>query len=127
MRLGFAVALISLTTGLIDFGTTRAEAQATRTWVSGVGDDVNPCTRAAPCKTFAAAISKTPEGGVINCIDAVALGKVTITKSITLDCDESANLKELTMWIARFQRSGKRALNWATRSWWLQGTSTRST
>ena len=38
---------------------TMAQAQATRTWVSGVGDDVNPCSRTAPCKTFAGAISKT--------------------------------------------------------------------
>ncbi|TGV37653.1 right-handed parallel beta-helix repeat-containing protein, partial [Mesorhizobium sp. M00.F.Ca.ET.186.01.1.1] len=48
---------------------TPASAQATRTWVSGVGDDVNPCSRTAPCKTFAGAISKTAAGGEINCID----------------------------------------------------------
>jgi|SRR5215217_756069 len=63
-----------------------AAAQATRTWVSGVGDDVNPCSRTAPCKTFAGAISKTAAGGEINCIDQGAYGAVTITKSITLDC-----------------------------------------
>lgn len=60
-------------------------AQATRTWVSGVGDDVNPCSRTAPCKTFAGAISKTAAGGEINIIDAGAYGAVTITKSITID------------------------------------------
>ncbi|RWC48926.1 MAG: right-handed parallel beta-helix repeat-containing protein, partial [Mesorhizobium sp.] len=58
-----------------------ASAQATRTWVSGVGDDVNPCSRTAPCKTFAGAISKTAAGGEINCIDSGAYGAVTITKS----------------------------------------------
>jgi hypothetical protein len=63
-----------------------AEAQATRTWVSGVGDDVNPCSRTAPCKTFAGAISKTAAGGEINCIDPGGFGAVTITKSITIDC-----------------------------------------
>ena len=42
-----------------------AHAQATRTWVSGVGDDANPCSRTAPCKTFAGAISKTAVGGEI--------------------------------------------------------------
>ena len=47
--------------------TTSAHAQATRTWVSGVGDDANPCSRTAPCKTFAGAISKTATGGEINC------------------------------------------------------------
>ena len=65
---------------------TPACAQATRTWVSGVGDDVNPCSRTAPCKTFAGAISKTAVGGIINCLDPGGFGAVTITKSITFDC-----------------------------------------
>jgi hypothetical protein len=60
-------------------------AQATRTWVSGVGDDVNPCSRTAPCKTFAGAISKTATGGEINVLDSAGYGAVTITKSITID------------------------------------------
>jgi hypothetical protein len=63
-----------------------AQAQATRTWVSGVGDDVNPCSRTAPCKTFAGAISKTATGGEINCLDPGGFGSLTITKSITIDC-----------------------------------------
>src|SRR4051812_3914235 len=63
-----------------------AAAQATRTWVSGVGDDANPCSRTAPCKTFAGAISKTAAAGEINCIDPGGYGAVTITKSITIDC-----------------------------------------
>jgi hypothetical protein len=63
-----------------------AAAQATRTWVSGVGDDVNPCSRTAPCKTFAGAISKTAPGGEINCLDPGGFGTLTVTKSITVDC-----------------------------------------
>jgi len=63
-----------------------AHAQATRTWVSGVGDDANPCSRTAPCKTFAGAISKTAAAGEINCLDPGGYGAVTITKSITLNC-----------------------------------------
>jgi hypothetical protein len=63
-----------------------ASAQATRTWVSGVGDDANPCSRTAPCKTFAGAISKTAINGEINCIDPGGFGTVTITKSIIIDC-----------------------------------------
>src|SRR4029077_13629187 len=62
-----------------------AHAQATRTWVSGVGDDVNPCSRTAPCKTFAGAISKTAIGGEIDCLDPGGFGAVTITKSMTID------------------------------------------
>ncbi len=63
-----------------------ANAQATRTWISGVGDDANPCSRTAPCKTFAGAISKTATGGEIDCLDPGGFGAVTITKAITLDC-----------------------------------------
>ena len=65
-----------------------AYAQASRTWVSGVGDDANPCSRTAPCKTFAGAISKTAVNGEINCLDPGGFGAVTITKSITIDCHE---------------------------------------
>jgi hypothetical protein len=64
-----------------------AGAQATRTWVSGLGDDVNPCSRTAPCKTFAGAISKTAAGGEINCLDSGGFGSVTITKSLAIICD----------------------------------------
>jgi hypothetical protein len=66
---------------------SNASAQATRTWVSGVGDDVNPCSRTAPCKTFAGAISKTAAGGEIDCLDPGGFGAITITKSITIDCN----------------------------------------
>ncbi|BCU77887.1 right-handed parallel beta-helix repeat-containing protein [Luteolibacter sp. LG18] len=62
-----------------------ASAQATRTWVSGVGDDANPCSRTAPGKTFAGAISKTAAKGTINVLDPGGFGAVTITKSITID------------------------------------------
>src|SRR3954470_6826246 len=65
--------------------TTMASAQAIRTWVSGVGDDANPCSRTAPCKTFAGAISKTAAGGEIDALDPGGFGAVTITKSITID------------------------------------------
>src|SRR5438309_7228199 len=66
-----------------------AQAQATRTWVSGVGDDANPCSRTAPCKTFAGAISKTATDGEIDALDPGGFGAVTITKSITIDGDSN--------------------------------------
>jgi hypothetical protein len=75
-----ALALLALAVPSAAFG------QATRTWVSGVGDDANPCSRTAPCKTFAGAISKTANGGEINCIDPGGFGGVTITKSLTIKC-----------------------------------------
>jgi hypothetical protein len=68
--------------------TVPANAQAT-TWVSGVGDDANPCSRTAPCKTFAGAISKTATNGEIDCLDPAGYGVVTITKSITIDCHQT--------------------------------------
>jgi hypothetical protein len=67
------------------FVAAPAHAQATRTWVSGVGDDANPCTRTSPCKTWVGAISKTAPGGEIDALDPGGFGALTITKSITLD------------------------------------------
>jgi hypothetical protein len=78
-----ALALIVLTLGV----SSLANAQATRTWVSGVGDDANPCSRTAPCKTFAGAISKTAIAGEISVLDPGGFGVVTITKSITINGD----------------------------------------
>src|SRR4051812_35559098 len=73
-------------TGLCLFlPATSAQAQATRTWVSGVGDDANPCSRTAPCKTLAGAISKTAANGEIDALDPAGYGAVTITKGITID------------------------------------------
>jgi len=65
--------------------STAAFGQATRTWVSGVGDDANPCSRTAPCKTFAGAISRTADKGEISVLDPGGFGVVTVTKSITIN------------------------------------------
>jgi hypothetical protein len=86
MNLGNKIGMRSLLAGAaLLIASTGAHAQATRTWVSGVGDDANPCSRTAPCKTFAGAISKTATGGVINTLDPGGYGAVTITKSITIE------------------------------------------
>jgi hypothetical protein len=81
LSLTFAATLLALV-----LQVAPGYAQATRTWVSGVGDDANPCTRTAPCKTFAGAISKTAPSGEIDCLDPGGFGALTITKSITIDC-----------------------------------------
>jgi Histidinol dehydrogenase len=78
MRMTKVLTVVLLWAGL-------AGAQASRTWVSGVGDDVNPCSRTAPCKTFAGAISKTAAGGEIDALDPAGYGALTITKAITID------------------------------------------
>jgi hypothetical protein len=83
IRALLAAAAVFLSAGA--FLAPAAHAQATRTWVSGVGDDVNPCSRTAPCKTFAGSISKTAAGGEINVLDPGGFGAVTITKAITID------------------------------------------
>src|SRR3954451_896593 len=79
LKLCPAIAVLALALPSAAFG------QATRTWVSGVGDDANPCSRAAPCKTFAGAISKTAAGGIIMAMDDGGFGPLTITKPITVD------------------------------------------
>ncbi len=84
-NLSFHLGLVLIV--VFTFANSPASAQATRTWVSGVGDDANPCSRTAPCKTFAGAISKTIAGGEINCLDPGGFAAVTITKSISIICD----------------------------------------
>ena len=81
------IAAATLTVGMLY--SAPAAAQATRTWVSGVGDDVNPCSRTAPCKTFFGALQKTAAGGEINCLDPGGFGSLTITKSISIICDDT--------------------------------------
>jgi hypothetical protein len=82
----FRLTIKILTIAIFMFAfASLAQAQATRTWVSGVGDDANPCSRTAPCKTFAGAISKTANCGEIDALDPGGFGAVTITKSITID------------------------------------------
>jgi hypothetical protein len=83
-QLSFLLKTLTIALFVLTF-STLATAQATRTWVSGVGDDVNPCSRTAPCKTFAGAISKTAKGGQISILDPGGFGTLTITKSITVD------------------------------------------
>jgi hypothetical protein len=79
----FSIALFALLAG-----AAMANAQATRTWVSGVGDDANPCSRTAPCKTFAGAISKTAVCGEIDVLDPGGFGALTITKCISIENDD---------------------------------------
>src|SRR6476620_9157042 len=80
----FTIKVLAIATFM--FATVSiAQAQASRTWVSGVGDDANPCSRTAPCKTWAGAISKTAAGGEIDALDPGGFGAVTITKAITID------------------------------------------
>jgi len=91
MRLNrLLAAMLSLALGLLLLDAT-AHAQS-QSWVSGVGNDANPCTRSAPCLTFAGALSKTATGGEIDCLDPVSVGMVNITTSITLDCSGAFGL-----------------------------------
>jgi hypothetical protein len=79
--------VLAVVAAALSLGAGSANAQASRTWVSGVGDDAFPCSREAPCKTFAGAISKTAAGGEINCLDPGGFGALTITKAITVSCE----------------------------------------
>ena len=100
------------TAALVVGFSTVVHAQATRTWVSGVGDDANPCSRTAPCKTFAGAISKTATGGEINVLDPGGFGGVTITKSISIisECIEAGVLVSSTNGITVNTPAGNKVL-----------------
>src|SRR5499425_2156218 len=80
----FTIKVCAIAIFMVAFASI-AQAQASRTWVSGVGDDANPCSRTAPCKTWAGAISKTAVGGEIDALDPGGFGALTITKALTLD------------------------------------------
>ena len=74
------------------FACSMAQAQANRTFVSGSGNDANPCTRAMPCRSFNIAILRTAIGGEIDVIDTgdyatpnPAFGSVFINQSVTID------------------------------------------
>src|SRR3981189_2868895 len=97
---GFKAAVVVIMTVAIPL---LVRADSNRTWVSGVGDDVNPCTRTAPCRTFAYTISVTPVGGEITVLDPgdfravppvslVDFGPVTIKKSITINGNSIAEI-----------------------------------
>jgi hypothetical protein len=89
MRTTNLILTVPATIVLFMLSVVPAAAQATRTWVSGVGDDANPCSRTAPCKTFAGAITKTAAGGEIDVLDPGGFGAVTITKAITIAAEGS--------------------------------------
>ena len=82
---------IATTLAVLLLFAAPASAQATRTWVSGVGDDANPCSRTAPCQTFAGAFGKTAAGGEIDCLDPGGFGPLIITHAISIVCDGVSN------------------------------------
>jgi hypothetical protein len=84
-KLRSALSAVLFTVISLAFTSLAQAQQATRTWVSGVGDDTNSCSRTQPCKTFAGAIAKTIAGGEIDALDPGGYGPVIITKSITID------------------------------------------
>src|ERR1700739_2871464 len=91
MKNKVALGVIAILAAVVIAGAP-AYAQATRTWVSGVGDDANPCSRTAPCKTFAGAISKTAPCGEIDVLDPGGFGAGTITKCISIEAEEFAGV-----------------------------------
>jgi hypothetical protein len=90
IRFHVFLGMAALAVGLLSAGAT-ASAQSARTWVSGVGDDANPCSRTAPCQTFLEAYLKTAAGGEIDCLDPGGFGNLNITHAISIICDGVSN------------------------------------
>src|SRR5712664_3217542 len=84
-QVALSLAIIALAMPL--FAAAPAQAQSARTWVSGTGDNANPCSRTAPCRTFQGAMASTSPGGEINCLDAGDFGSVAIFMSLTISCE----------------------------------------
>jgi hypothetical protein len=83
-KLGFLFVLAIFLAGSL---SANAIPKPSRTWVSQApgADDANPCSRSAPCRTFAGAISKTAINGEIDALDPGSFGTVSIANSITID------------------------------------------
>src|SRR5436189_2729529 len=90
MSLAIRRASIPATVLLVCLWSSAVQAQASRTWVSGTGDDANPCTRTAQCKTFAGAVSKTATGGLISLSDPGSFGQVTLMRGMSIVADGAA-------------------------------------
>jgi hypothetical protein len=64
-----------------------AHAVNVHSWVSLGGSDSNTCTSASPCATFTFALSQTPDGGKVSCLDSGSFGQFTVTTSVAIDCN----------------------------------------
>ena len=62
-----------------------ARSQNIRTWISMTGNDADPCTFTAPCRTFTITLSKTATNGEISLVGPGTYGAVTINKSVTIN------------------------------------------
>ena len=85
------LALLLAMIAAIGLGTTTGHAQNERSWVSNTGTNNTFCTVADPCQTFAQAIAVTPTGGEINCLTPGGFGPVTISESVTINCQHASN------------------------------------
>jgi hypothetical protein len=61
--------------------TALVQAQATYTWVSGIGDDANHFSRIAPCKTFAGGYWMTADRGAIDGSNTSGFTTITVIRS----------------------------------------------
>ncbi len=77
---------LSVAGALLACGLSGAPAQErpNRTFVSGKGTDSGTCALAAPCRTFAFALSQTNAGGEIDVLDPADYDPVFITKAINI-------------------------------------------
>jgi Right handed beta helix region len=80
---GTALLVAAALAGALALPTAAFGSQA-ETWVSGTGKDSGTCTIAAPCASFAYAISQTSSGGEIDVLTSGSFGAVTISEPITI-------------------------------------------
>lgn len=65
-------------------GAWPANAASVRTFVASTGTDSGACSRAAPCRSFAYAVSQTSNAGEVDVLDSAGYGPVTLTQSISI-------------------------------------------
>ena len=64
--------------------TSSLAVSPQRTFVASNGNDSNPCSLTAPCRSFGAAIVQTASGGEVIVLDSAGYGTVTITQSVSI-------------------------------------------
>lgn len=70
--------ILALSIGLLSLTASAAPL----TYISSTGDDNNPCSRSAPCRTFAGGLSKTDANGDLIVLDSGIYGPLYINRSV---------------------------------------------
>lgn len=73
------------------FLTTTTHAQLARTYVSRVGNNLNPCTRTLPCRQINRGIDAVQPGGEVVVLDTANYQGFTVNKAVSITASPDAS------------------------------------